>query len=428
MNDEVELKVGFEATPEEDEEARKILLTGRLALLAKEPFFGNMATRLELVNADKWLPTCATDGRRFYYNTDFVRKLPPRQMMFVFAHEVLHCVYEHMNRGKGHDRNLSNIAADYVVNADLIEHRIGDVVTVVKPLYESKYSGWTYEEVYRDLYDKAEKIDISSLLQQVLDEHLDGADDGDGEGKGPKPDPNGVSGPYVVSDEEREAIKDSLREAIVSAAEAAKAANAGNLPANIARMIKDFTEPQIDWRDLLDSTLKSTIKSDFSFMRPSRKSWHINAVLPGMIAEDTIDVVVAIDTSGSISEGMVMEFLSEVKGIMDQYTDFHVTVLCFDTEVDPTGVVSYTSENSHELEEYRLTGGGGTDFDAVYNFLKDNGVEPKQLVMFTDGYPWNSWGDENYCDTCFIIHTNNRQGAPVPPFGSHAYYIPGQGI
>ena len=176
----------------------------------------------------------------------------------------------------------------------------------------------------------------------------------------------------------------------------------------------------MNWRDLLDVQIKSTIKSDFSWMRPNRKAWHTGVMLPGMVPDETIDLVVAIDVSGSISEDMVRDFLSEIKGIMDAYTTFNIKVFCFDTEI--YNEADFTADNLHDIHSYEIVGGGGTSFEAVFEYLKENAIEPKKLVMFTDGYPWGSWGDEKYCDTCFIIHTHRIEGAPVPPFGAHAYY------
>jgi predicted metal-dependent peptidase len=92
-------------------------------------------------------------------------------------------------------------------------------------------------------------------------------------------------------------------------------------------------------------------------------------------------------------------------------------IACFDTKVYNMQV--FTSDNLDEIDEYELKGGGGTDFDAVFDFLKEEGIEPKRLVMFTDGYPWDSWGDANYCDTVFIIHGDKN---PNPPFGTWAVY------
>ena len=406
------LEIGFETDWDLDKEIRESLTTARIGLLLKEPFFGNLATRLTLVNADRWLPTAATDGRRFYYNTKFLKQLSPKQIEFLFGHEVLHVVYDHIGRRGERDGQLSNIAAEYCVIGDLIHQKIGEPIDVVPIIHDSKYYGQSFEEVYDDLYENVEKIDIEDLLDKVLDDHLD--DDGEGGGSG---DEQGAGDRPVLSDQERKEIKDEMKEAILSAAQTA---GAGNIPAGVARMIKELTEPKMNWRDLLDVQIKSTIKSDFSWMRPNRKAWHTGVMLPGMVPDETIDLVVAIDVSGSISEDMVRDFLSEIKGIMDAYTTFNIKVFCFDTEV--YNEADFTADNLHDIHSYEIVGGGGTSFEAVYEYLKENAIEPKKLVMFTDGYPWGSWGDEKYCDTCFIIHTHRIEGAPVPPFGAHAYY------
>lgn len=410
------LKVGFETDPDLDKEIREALTTARIGLLLKEPFFGNLATRLTLVNADAWLPTAATDGRRFYYNTEFCKMLSPKNMEFLFGHEVLHVVYDHIGRRNDRDPQLSNIAADYCVNGDLIRYRIGEPIDVVPIIHDRKYDDWSYEEVYDDLYENAEKIDIDDLLDRVLDDHLD--QDGDSEdGSGDSEDGNESGKRPVLSEKERKEIRDEMKEAIMSAAQTA---GAGNVPAGVKRMIKELTEPKMNWRDLLDVQIKSTIKSDFSWMKPNRKAWHTGVMLPGMMPDDTIDIVIGIDVSGSISEDMVRDFLSEIKGIMDAYTTFNIKVFCFDTDI--YSVKDFTADNLFEINEYEIVGGGGTSFEAVYEYLKENAIEPKKLVMFTDGYPWGSWGDEQYCDVCWIIHTHNLEGAPTPPFGAHAYY------
>lgn len=410
------LKVGFETDPDLDKEIREALTTARIGLLLKEPFFGNLATRLTLVNADAWLPTAATDGRRFYYNTEFCKMLSPKNVEFLFGHEVLHVVYDHIGRRNDRDPQLSNIAADYCVNGDLIRYRIGEPIDVVPIIHDRKYDDWSYEEVYDDLYENAEKIDIDDLLDRVLDDHLD--QDGDSEdGSGDSEDGNESGKRPVLSEKERKEIRDEMKEAIMSAAQTA---GAGNVPAGVKRMIKELTEPKMNWRDLLDVQIKSTIKSDFSWMKPNRKAWHTGVMLPGMMPDDTIDIVIGIDVSGSISEDMVRDFLSEIKGIMDAYTTFNIKVFCFDTDI--YSVKDFTADNLFEINEYEIVGGGGTSFEAVYEYLKENAIEPKKLVMFTDGYPWGSWGDEQYCDVCWIIHTHNLEGAPTPPFGAHAYY------
>jgi predicted metal-dependent peptidase len=168
---------------------------------------------------------------------------------------------------------------------------------------------------------------------------------------------------------------------------------------------------------MLRMNIQSIIKSNFSFQRPNRKSQHCGAILPGMMNEETIDVSVAIDMSGSISDKQAKDFLSEVKGIMEEYTDFKLDLWTFDTEV--YGYKQFTGDNADEIMEYECQGGGGTDFEANYNFMKEQGIEPKRFIMFTDGYPCGSWGDENYCEALFIVHGNETI---IAPFGQTAHY------
>ena len=122
--------------PKIDAASKEKLVTARIGLLLRAPFFGNIATRMELVNADDWCPTAATDGRTFYYNSEFVNKMPLKQVEFLVGHEVLHAVYDHMGRRDNRDPQLWNIADDYCVNADLIEQRIGEKITTVQILYD----------------------------------------------------------------------------------------------------------------------------------------------------------------------------------------------------------------------------------------------------------------------------------------------------
>jgi len=390
------------------------LITARVGLLLRHPFFGNMATRMKLIDASDWCSTLATDGRNFYYSNDFVDGLTPKECEFGFAHEVLHNVFDHMGRRDSRIPELSNIAADYAVNQILVDEKIGEVPKKIKIFQDAKYRGKSYEEIYNDLYDKAEKIDISSL-GELLDDHLDGNEEGGGgeNGENGENDKDG-KGPPKLTAEEKKAIKDEIKEAMVAAAQSS---GADKIPAGIKRLINDFTEPKMDWRQMLRMNIQSILKSNFSFSRPNRKSQHCGAILPGMMNEETIDVAVGIDMSGSISDKQGKDFISEVKGIMDEYKDFNLDLWCFDTEV--YGYKRFTGDNADEILEYQCSGGGGTDFEANWNFMKEHGIEPKKFIMFTDGYPCGDWGDEHYCDTLFIVHGNDQI---IAPFGQTAHY------
>jgi predicted metal-dependent peptidase len=388
------------------------LTTARVGLLLKAPFFGNMATRMQLIDASDWCPTAATNGRNFYYNRDFVNKLSVKKLEFLFGHEICHCVFDHFGRVGSRDRMLSNIAQDYAVNQILVDERIGDKITEVQICYDSKYRGKAWEEIYDELYEKAEKITMPELMKQLgdlLDEHIKEGDgqngDKEGEGKDGKP---------GMSKEEAQAIKDEIKQAMI---QSAAAAGAGKTPAGIQRMIKDLTEPKIDWRELVRQEIQSIVRNDYAFTRPNRKSMHSGAILPGMKEATTIDIGVSIDMSGSIGDADARVFLSEIKGIMDQYEDFKINLWCFDTDVYNHQEISH--DNAHDLEDYEPMGGGGTDFEVNWTFMEEHGIQPKKFIMFTDGYPCGGWGNADYCDTIFIVKGNKDAEAP---FGQTVIY------
>ena len=404
-------KVVTITNPQVDAAARDKLITARIGLLLKAPFFGNLATRMQLINADDWCGTAATDGRKFYYNSEFVNSLPLKQLEFLVGHEVLHAVYDHMGRRGNRDPKLWNIADDYCVNWDLVEQRVGDKIPVA--LYDSKYKGMSAEEVYDDLYENADKINIDELMKRLLDEHLDGeGEDGEGDGDGDKP----GNGRPRLSEEEKKAIRDEVKEAVLAAA---NAAGAGNIPGGVKRMIRDLCEPVMNWRELLQQQIESTVKSDFTWARPSRRSWHMDAVMPGMKPGEQIDVVIGIDTSGSITDNDLKIFLSEIKGIMESYDEYRIHVVGWDTEVHNSEV--FTSDNIANIEEFVPGGGGGTDPHCVWKWLEENQIEPKKLIMFTDYcfFGWSPEEVEQYCDTVWIIKGNKNA---EPEFGVYAHY------
>jgi len=390
------------------------LTTARVGLLLKAPFFGNMATRMRLIEASDWCPTAATNGRDFFYSTEFVKKLSVKKLEFLFAHEICHAVFDHFGRLGSRIPKLANIAQDYAVNQILVDERIGEKITEVDICYDSKFRGKAWEEIYDELFGKLEKMSMDDLLKQLgdqLDEHLkeeEGAGSGDKEGEGS----NGNSRPRI-SKEDIQSIKDEIKQAMI---QSAAAAGAGKTPAGIQRMIKDLTEPKMNWRELIRMNIQSIVRNDYSFQRPNRKSQHSGAILPGLKNDETIDVCIAIDMSGSIGDADAMAFLSEVKGIMDQYEDFTINLWCFDTEIYNHQKIS--QDNGDDLLSYECQGGGGTDFEANWAWMKENDIQPKKFIMFTDGYPCGGWGDEDYCDTLFVVKGSTNEA----PFGQTVIY------
>jgi predicted metal-dependent peptidase len=380
----------------------------------RHPFFGQLALRLKLVEADDWCPTAAVDGRNFYYNSEFVNKLDPDEVVFLVGHELGHCIFEHFLRREDRQPKLWNMAGDYVINYILKRERIGAVITKVQILLDNKYADWTTEDVYDDI------LKSGMAPKETLDVHLDlggeGNDGKNGQGPGDKGG-KGKGNPNPLSSEERKKLQDELKEAMI---QAAQGAGAGNVPQEIQRMINTLTEPKMNWRQYIRTSIESNLKFDYTFMRPNRKGWHTGAILPGMNNDQMIDIALGIDTSGSIDQRMLTDFVSEVAGIMDQFGEYRIRIWQFDTNV--YAFDEFTHDDGRDMRDYQITGGGGTEFTVNWQFMKDQGIEPDQFIMFTDGMPWGSWGDPEYCDTMFLIHQRFGGRDIEAPFGTTVQY------
>ena len=394
------------------------IIIARVGLLLRHPFFGNMATRLRIVAADEWCGTAAVDGKFMYFNTQFFNALTNKEIEFVIAHEILHCVFDHLGRRTWQGRELhallSNIAQDYIINNLLVRDRIGANPSIVQCYQDFKYSKWTSEEVYDDLFEKVKKQgqDILDKLGELLDEHLELDGDEGEEGNDSKP---GAGRPKYSKDE-LEQIRNDVKDGMM---QAAQSAGAGNTPAEVQRLIKDLTEPKMNWRELIRQEIKSIISHDYTFINPNRKSQMTGAILPGMSVLDTIDVVMSMDMSGSIGDVQAKDMISEVKGVMEEFTGYKIKLWCFDTKV--YNEQDFSSDGAEDLLDYEVMGGGGTDFMANWTYMKQHDIQPKKFIMFTDGYPWDSWGDPDYCDTLFIIHDHADKNLEAP-FGLTAHY------
>jgi len=399
------------------------IVIARVGLLLRHPFFGNMATRLRILAADDWLGTAAVDGRNLYYNTQFFNAMNNKEIEFVVAHEILHMVFDHLGRRGDRVPMLYNISADYIVNNTLVRDGIGIIPSIVQCYQDFKYEGWTSEDVYDELFKQAKKNgeEYVKQLGEMLDEHLDmdGEGDQDGDAGGETKDSNGhgvsISKPKYTKEEIKQ-IKDEIKEATINAAQSA---GAGNVPGAVQRMIKELTEPKMNWREILRQQIQSIIRSDYTFSRPSRKGQMSGAILPSMDFQDTIDIAVCIDMSGSIGNTQAEDFLGEVKGIMDEYQDYNIKIWCFDTAV--YNEQDFSSDGGDNLTDYEIMGGGGTDFMANWTYMKEKDYVPKKLIMFTDGYAWDSWGDADYCETVFVIHSHHDKNLSAP-FGQTVHY------
>ena len=163
--------------------AEERITASRVRLLLTKPFFGQLATRLRLQEFE--MPTAATDGRHFYFNREFIDRLDDPELDFLVGHEVLHCVYDHMQARGDRNPTLYNVACDYNINMELVNQNIGKIISKDKlnggePCLDWKYQGMNSYEIYDKLLDEASE-QISGM-----DVHFDGPGaNGEGEDAGP---------------------------------------------------------------------------------------------------------------------------------------------------------------------------------------------------------------------------------------------------
>lgn len=381
------------------------------------PFYGTIAIslRLQEVEANSWIKTAAVDGVNFYYNKHFINALDNEELLFLYAHEVLHVVLKHLTRRGNRDARIWNSAGDYVINRMLVEAGIGKFPSI-GGLYDDKYNGQTTEAVYEDIYEK-------NPPQNAFDQHFDvtisaGGGDGDGDGQG---DPNG-DGSMAISDELADQLDQEIDAKIITAMNNANSSQtAGQVPAGIRRMIEDLTTPTVPWRRFVGATATSQVKSDYTWTKPNKKYMALGVVIPSIKTEKHFEFTVGIDTSGSISTDMLRDFVSELFFISRSFKSFKIQVFQYDTKV--YGFREFDQNNIHDMLDYEIKGGGGTCYDAAYKYFKEHRIKPRTYINMTDGYPCGSWGDENMCRTIFLIHDESAISSKIKaPFGTTLYY------
>ncbi len=394
------------------------LAAARTRLILEKPFLGSLVMHLPLKAADpKWCKTTATDARNFYFNPDYIARLTLDETQFVLAHEAMHCALSHFHRRNHRQKHRWDVACDYAVNMILDEERMRGPDNA---LMNAAYRGLTAEEIYPVLHEDPP--------EETQDMHLfddDNPDGGDGDPREQERDDGGQGGEHgdqsdgSQSDDdesgdrgggrsERTGDDDGRQQAAPSpesappppprdpdkldeqwksrlAAAAQAARQAGKLSPSLMRFVDNLLAPQLPWRALLARYMMNVARDDYSFQRPSRRE---GAALMPRLASQGVDVVVALDTSGSVSRDELQEFLTEIDALKSQVRA-NVTLHACDDKLDPAGPWHFAMWESLNLPN-EIAGGGGTDFRPVFDWLNHTQQRPDLLVWFTDaqgGFP-----------------------------------------
>lgn len=334
--------------------ALRKLTIARSRLIIDHPFFGMLALRLNLVE-DNSIPTLAVNGRSVFYNADFVMKLDDGLTKSAMAHEVMHCVFQHISRRGPRDPKRWNFAGDYAINQILKD---SDFEIGPGWLIDPQYAGMTADAIYAMLPESPSGEALCDIMQS-------------GEGGGDQHDQEGTGATEV------EAMEWKI--ATMQAASVAKAK--GKLPASMQRFVDDLPKPKVDWRKQLQRFFNQVAKDDYSWMHPNRKFLSQGLYLPGLWSETMGPIAIFIDTSGSISNDILQKFGAEIRAISASAQPSEIYVVYCDAAVNHVDVF-----RPDDKMIFAPHGGGGTDFRPPFEYLREKGIQPECICYLTDGY------------------------------------------
>ncbi len=356
-------------------------------------------------SVDDNIPTACTNGRDEKYGREFIKKLKDPELAFVVMHEGMHKAYRHLTTWKKlHDENsrLANAACDYVINLQLKdidpEERIIAMPKYREGVNKGKVMG-LIDEKYRGMNAKQ----VFDLLKQELGG--EGGDDGE-EGEGF--DDHDWEGAKELSEEDKKKLERDIDQAIRQGLMAQQKL-AGKGTGGISRELEELLQPKIDWREVLREFVKSTCRArdTSSWRRPNRRYLSTDTYMPSMIGQRVGHLVVAVDTSGSIGNAELAEFLSEVKGIAEEVNPEKVDLLYWGTSVEKHEQYN-ESEVPNIVSSTKPVGGGGTAPSCISAYLTVNKIEPECVIVLTDGFVGDDWGRDWTAPLLWVITGGNK--------------------
>lgn len=431
-----------------DKEAYQRVIRSRAGLILDHPFFGHLALRLKLVEDGK-CDTAWSDGRILAYNPLYIKILPWEKLKGLMGHVVMHPACRHHLRRNGRDPGLWNMACDYAINWILLD---AGLTLPDGYLDDPGMRGRTADEIYaqlkaersRDRSDNqarsvekeaaaaGEEVDPPDADQRAARRQRAGKDDegptstaeaAAAEAANPEDDRNernhgdpGRSGEVRDAPAPDEAAggfgEETVEESqwrINLAQAASRARSMGDLPAGLERLVERLQSPRLDWRQLLGRFIQASARCDYAWMPPNRRYLHQGLYLPSMRSTDLPEVVVVVDTSGSVAPGELDQFAAELSAILETCAQ-SVHLLYCDSRVARADTIS-----RQDLPLALVpSGGGGTDFRPAFDWVARRGISPLCMIYLTDlacnrfprppGYPvlWAHVG---------------KVGTTLPPFG-----------
>jgi predicted metal-dependent peptidase len=385
------------------------LTRARVQLLILQPFFGTLCLRLKLIPGD--LPTMATDGSKVVYNPAFVDQLKPAELEGTLAHEVMHCALGHQCRRGSRDQGLWNEAADFAINPILTANGF---TLPAGALIDPTFANLSAEEIYARLLRK--RTEGGSTPKQAQQQTNNGGGTGHspqgtpgtstsnpkpdissqsaseqqgqtmGEAPGPTPArPGGFGEVLDATDEHGQTaspaeLRRQEHEWSIAAEQALRSAKAcGHDPAGVERPLTESRQSQQDWRAILRDFIAATSPSDYRWTPPNRRYIASGLYLPSVERRGLGEIVIAVDTSGSIGKLELEQFAGEISAISEEAQPEAIHVVYCDAAVQSTR--EFTASEPVRLEP---KGGGGTDFRPAFEWVAKKDIAPVCLIYLTD--------------------------------------------
>jgi predicted metal-dependent peptidase len=356
------------------------LSAARTRLILDRPFLGALVLRMPMKAADpRWCATIGTDARAFYYNPAYIDGLSLEQTQFALAHEALHCALSHFARREHRVRERWDVACDLAINPILIKE---GMTPVPGALHDVGFERMMAEEIYplvkendadqphdQHLYGNEQKSSSAPDKPPESGEQSDG--DGGSDGAA------GLAPPETLGEAEKEQLAIQWRQRLAGAAQ--QAMQAGKLGDTLRRLVDHLLQPQLPWRMLLARYMTAASRDDYSYMRPSRREGQ--AIFPTLRSTQT-DIVVVLDTSGSIRSDEMREFVTEVDAIKGQVRA-RITLLACDARLSGDAPWVFEPWETFELPG-NIRGGGGTRFTPAFDWVEAHDTDPDLVVYFTD--------------------------------------------
>lgn len=381
-------------------DAAKKMTKARANLVMAHPFFGTLALRMKMVEDEK-VETASCDGQTIRYNPKYVDGLPLSKVQGMMAHEVMHPAFLHHTRRGSRNKKKWNRACDHSINTILQNAKFD----LPEGTYsDTKYNGMTAEHIYTLIPD--EPGDGNGPPDPNASGQSEGEGNDPGGDGGVEDSPQSKNGGGSQSEQNSEEAE--WKVAVAQAAHVAK--QQGKLPADLERMMDDLFTPVLPWKDILKRFMTEKCNDDFSWKRGNRRFIAQGLYLPSRVSDDAMGVMcVAIDTSGSIGQKEITEFGSEIADIHKEVRPQKLIVIYCDAQVN------HVDEFGPDDQlEFKLRGGGGTDFRPPFDWLEERQIQPRAFAYLTDGY-----GDFPAVEPDFpnIWCINNHD--VTPPYGEH---------